>query len=156
MRRSVKNRNKVKPDIVFNSEKVEKFINYVMEKGKKNTARKVVYGAFDLIKERAKVEDPMEVFDTALKNAGPTMEVRSRRVGGANYQVPREVRPERRSYLSMKWIIDAARSKKGKPMHDKLAEEIMLAAKNEGEAIKKRENVHKMAEANKAFAHFAW
>lgn len=156
MRRSVKNRNIPKPDIMFNSQKVEKFINYVMERGKKNAARKIVYGAFDLIKERAKVEDPMEVFDTALKNAGPTMEVRSRRVGGANYQVPREVRPERRSYLSMKWIIDAARSKKGKPMHDKLAEEIILASKNEGEAIKKRENVHKMAEANKAFAHFAW
>jgi small subunit ribosomal protein S7 len=102
------------------------------------------------------VADPMEVFDTALKNTGPTMEVRSRRVGGANYQVPREVRPERRSYLSMKWIIEAARAKKGKPMAEKLSEEIILASKNEGEAIKKRENVHKMAEANKAFAHFAW
>ncbi len=156
MRRKVKNRNKVKPDVVFNSQKVEKFINYVMERGKKNTARKVVYGAFDLIKEKAKVEDPIEVFDTALKNTGPTMEVRSRRVGGANYQVPREVRPERRSYLSMKWIIDAARAKKGKPMAEKLSEEIILASKNEGEAIKKRENVHKMAESNKAFAHFAW
>jgi len=156
MRRTVKNRNKVKPDAVFNSEKIEKFINYVMERGKKNTARKIVYGAFDTIKETEKVEDPIEVFDTALKNTGPTMEVRSRRVGGANYQVPREVRPERRSYLSMKWIIDSARAKKGKPMHKRLAEEIVLASKNEGEAIKKRENVHKMAEANKAFAHFAW
>ncbi len=156
MRRKVKNRNKVKPDVVFNSEKVEKFINYVMERGKKNTARKVVYSSFDLIKEKAKVEDPMEIFDTALKNTGPTMEVRSRRVGGANYQVPREVRPERRSYLSMKWIIDAAKAKKGKPMAERLSEEIILASKNEGEAIKKRENVHKMAEANKAFAHFAW
>ncbi len=156
MRRKAKNRNKAKPDVIFNSEKVEKFINYVMEKGKKNAARKIVYGAFDEIKEKEKVADPMEVFDTALKNTGPTMEVRSRRVGGANYQVPREVRPERRSYLSMKWIIDAARSKKGKPMHQKLAEELVLASKNEGEAIKKRENVHKMAEANKAFAHFAW
>ncbi len=141
---------------MFNSQKVEKFINYVMEKGKKNTARKIVYTAFDLIKDKAKVADPMEVFDTALKNTGPTMEVRSRRVGGANYQVPREVRPERRSYLSMRWIIDAARNKKGKPMAEKLSEEILLASKNEGEAIKKRENVHKMAEANKAFAHFAW
>ena len=156
MRGKVKNRNKVKPDIVFNSEKVEKFVNYVMQEGKKNTARKIVYGAFDLIKEKAKVADPMEIFDTALKNTGPTMEVRSRRVGGANYQVPREVRPERRIYLSMKWIIDAAKAKKGKPMHEKLSEEIILASKNEGEAIKKRENVHKMAEANKAFAHFAW
>ena len=98
----------------------------------------------------------MEVFGDAMRNAGPQMEVRSRRVGGANYQVPREVRPERRAYLSMKWIIDAAKAKKGKPMAEKLSEEILLASKNEGEAIKKRENVHKMAEANKAFAHFAW
>lgn len=156
MRGSVKNRNIAKPDIIFNSPKVEKFINYIMQEGKKNTARKIVYEAFDLIKEKAKVENPMEIFDTALKNTGPTMEVRSRRVGGANYQVPREVRPERRSYLSMKWIIDAAKAKKGKPMAEKLSEEIISASKNEGEAIKKRENVHKMAEANKAFAHFAW
>ena len=156
MRGKVKNRNIAKPDVIFNSQKVEKFINYVMQEGKKNTARKIVYGAFDLIKDKAKVADPMEIFDTALKNTAPTMEVRSRRVGGANYQVPREVRPERRTYLSMKWIIDAAYAKKGKPMHEKLSEEIILASKNEGEAIKKRENVHKMAEANKAFAHFAW
>lgn len=156
MRRKVKSKSVIKPDILFNSPKVEKFINYVMEKGKKNTARGIVYGAFDLIKNETKVENPMEIFDAALKNTGPTMEVRSRRVGGANYQVPREVRPERRSYLSMKWIIDAARAKKGKPMAKKLSEEIILASKNEGEAIKKRENVHKMAEANKAFAHFAW
>jgi len=156
MRRKVKNRNIVKPDVSFNSTKVEKFINYVMERGKKNTAREVVYSAFSLIKEKEKVEDPIVIFDTALKNTGPTMEVRSRRVGGANYQVPREVRAERRSYLGMKWIIEAARNKKGKPMSEKLAEEIILASKNEGEAIKKRENTHKMAEANKAFAHFAW
>lgn len=156
MRGAVKNRNIAKPDIKFNSQKVEKFINYVMERGKKNTARNIVYKAFDLIKDQAKVEDPMEVFDTALKNAGPTMEVRSRRVGGANYQVPREVRPERRIYLAMNWIIDAANAKKGKPMAEKLSEEIIMASKNEGEAIKKRENVHKMAESNKAFAHFAW
>lgn len=156
MRRKVKNRNIAKPDIKFSSQKVEKFINYVMDSGKKNTARTIVYKAFDLIKDKEKVEDPMEVFDTALKNTGPTMEVRSRRVGGANYQVPREVRAERRSYLSMKWIVDAARAKKGKPMAERLSEEIILASKGEGEAIKKRENVHKMAEANKAFAHFAW
>lgn len=156
MRRKIKNRNIVKPDVAFNSTKVEKFINYVMGEGKKNTARKIVYDAFNEIKTKEKVEDPMIVFDTALNNTGPTMEVRSRRVGGANYQVPREVRPERRSYLGMKWIILAARAKKGKPMHQKLAEEIILASKNEGEAIKKRENTHKMAEANKAFAHFAW
>lgn len=156
MRGKVKNRNIPQEDIKFNSQKVEKFINYIMQEGKKNTARTIVYTAFDMIKEKAKVADPMEVFDTALKNTGPTMEVRSRRVGGANYQVPREVRPERRSYLSMKWIIEAARAKKGKPMAERLCEEIMLAANNEGESVKKRENVHKMAEANKAFAHFAW
>ena len=156
MRRKVKNRNIVKPDLKFNSEKVEKFINRVMVCGKKQTAREIVYGAFDSIKEKSKVENPMEVFDTAMKNTGPVMEVRSRRVGGANYQVPREVRPERRQALSMKWIIDAARSKKGQPMHLKLADELIAAAKGEGEAVKKRDNVHKMAEANKAFAHFAW
>ncbi|HAO64866.1 TPA: 30S ribosomal protein S7 [Candidatus Taylorbacteria bacterium] len=156
MRRKVKNRNIVKPDIKFNNDKVEKFINRVMLSGKKQTAREIVYGAFEVVKEKAKVENPIEVFDTAMKNTGPVMEVRSRRVGGANYQVPREVRPERRQALSMKWIIDAARSKKGQPMHMKLADELIAAAKGEGEAVKKRENVHKMAEANKAFAHFAW
>ncbi|OHA91646.1 MAG: 30S ribosomal protein S7 [Candidatus Zambryskibacteria bacterium RIFCSPHIGHO2_01_FULL_49_18] len=156
MRRKLKAKPKIEPDYLYDSEKVTKFVNYVMGEGKKNTARKVVYGALDMIKEKTKNENPLEIFETALKNTGPTMEVRSRRVGGANYQVPREVRPERRQFLSMKWIIDAARNKKGKPMHEKLAEEIIAASKNEGEAIKKRENMHKMAESNKAFAHFAW
>ena len=156
MRRKVKNRNKVGPDSTYNSEKVGKLINYCMEQGKKNTARTIVYGAFDIVKEKAKTENPLEIFEAALKNTGPMMEVRSRRVGGANYQIPREVRPERRGYLSMKWIIEAAQAKKGKPMHVKLADEIISASKNEGEAVKKRENTHKMAEANKAFAHFAW
>ena len=127
-----------------------------MESGKKTTARAVVHECMVIIKDRAKVENPIEVFELALKNTAPAMEVRSRRVGGANYQVPREVRPERKQALSMKWIIDAARSKKGKPIADKLADEIIAASNNEGEAVKKRENVHKMAEANKAFAHFAW
>lgn len=156
MRRKVTNRNIVGKDHVYNSEKVGKFINYVMLRGQKETARDIVYSAFDEIKTKMKVEDPMEVFDNALKNTGPLTEVRSRRVGGANYQVPREVRPERRSFLSMKWIIEAARSGKGKPMAERLADEIILAAKNEGVAVKKREDTHKMAEANKAFAHFAW
>ena len=156
MRRKVTNRNIVKADTKYNSEKVSKFINYVMERGQKQTARGIVYDAFEMVKEKAKVEDVMEVFDTALKNTGPVTEVRSRRVGGANYQVPREVRPERRNFLSMKWIVEAARSKKGKSLSLKLADEIILASKNEGEAVKKRENTHKMAEANKAFAHFAW
>lgn len=156
MRRKVTNRNIVGPDSVYGSEHIGKLINYVMERGKKNTARSVVYGALDVIKEKEKTTTPLDVLDTAMKNTGPTMEVRSRRVGGANYQIPREVRQERRQALSMKWIVEAARAKKGKPMHEKLAEEIILAAKNEGEAVKKRENTHKMAEANKAFAHFAW
>jgi small subunit ribosomal protein S7 len=156
MRRRVKNRNIPTPDMSYNSAKVAKLINYCMQSGKKHTAQTIVYGALDIIKEKGPVKDPLEVLDTALKNTGPVTEVRSRRVGGANYQVPREVRPERRQSLSMKWIIEAARAKKGKPMHMKLAEEIMLASKNEGEAVKKRENTHKMAEANKAFAHFAW
>jgi small subunit ribosomal protein S7 len=127
-----------------------------MESGKKNIARKIVTDCMEAIKEKAKVENPIEIFESALKNTAPLMEVRSRRVGGANYQVPREVRPERKQALSMKWIVEAARSKKGQPIHLKLADEIILASKNEGEAVKKRENVHKMAEANKAFAHFAW
>jgi small subunit ribosomal protein S7 len=131
-------------------------INYVMKDGKKTVAERVVYDAFDEIKKLAKTEEPIVVFDTAMKNTGPIMEIRSRRVGGANYQVPREVRPQRRDALALTWILEAARGKKGKPMATKLAEELILASKNEGEAIKKRDNVHKMAEANKAFAHFAW
>jgi small subunit ribosomal protein S7 len=156
MRRKVKAKRPLTPDAVYNSVKITKFINYTMEEGKKNAARKIIYGALDTIKEKEKVEDPLEILEAAFKNTGPAMEVRSRRVGGANYQIPREVRQERRTFLSMKWIIDAARAKKGAPMHKKLADEILLAAKNEGEAVRKRENTHKMAEANKAFAHFAW
>ncbi len=156
MRRKVKRKFETQPDNTFNSLKVSKLINYVMEEGKKNAARKIVYDAMDLIKEKAKTDQPIEIFELALKNTAPMMEVRSRRVGGANYQVPREVRPERRQSLSMKWIVDAARSKKGQPMANKLSDEIIAASKNEGEAVKKRENTHKMADANKAFAHFAW
>jgi len=156
MRRQVKNRNIAKADDKYNSEKVGKFINHLMHDGKKSVATRVVYDAFEIIKEQEKVENPLEVFETALKNISPMVEVRSRRVGGANYQVPREVRPERRTYLGMNWLLVSARSGKGKPMAKKLAEEIILASKGEGEAVKKRENTHKMAEANKAFAHFAW
>jgi small subunit ribosomal protein S7 len=156
MRRKVKNRNVAKEDSKFKSLEVGKFINYCMWSGKKTTATAIVYNCFDDIATKMKVENPIEIFNTALKNTAPSVEVRSRRVGGANYQVPREVRPERRQYLSMKWIIDAARSKKGAAMHKKLADEIIAASKNEGEAVRKKENTHKMAEANKAFAHFAW
>ena len=156
MRRKIKNRNIVGPDPVYQSVKIAKFINYIMEEGKKETSRGIVYGSMDLIKEKMKTDNPIEVFENAIKNTAPTMEVRSRRVGGANYQVPVEVRPDRRLALSLRWIIEGARGKKGAPMVEKLADELIAAAKGEGNAVKKRENVHKMAEANKAFAHFAW
>lgn len=156
MRRKVNNRNIVSPDFIYNSQKLEKFINYVMWSGKKETARKVMYAAFDVIKEKTGNPNPLEIFDLALRNAGPMTEVRSKRIGGANYQVPVEVRAERRLALAMRWIRDAARGGKGRPMHLKLADELIAASKNEGAAIKKKEDTHKMAEANKAFAHFAW
>ncbi len=142
------------PDVVFGRVELGRFINYVMKDGKKSTAEKLVYGAFDKVKESTK-EDPMVVFERALENVMPLLEVASKRVGGANYQVPREVRPERRFVLALRWIIGAARAKKGKGMADKLAEEIIAASKNEGSAIKKKLDMHRMAEANRAFAHFA-
>ena len=116
----------------------------------------MVYDAFDLIKEKTKVESPVELFESAIRNVGPMMEIRSRRVGGANYQVPREVRPERKQALAFRWILTAARARKGMPMHKRLAEELIAASNNEGVAIKKKEDTHRMAESNKAFAHFAW
>ncbi|MEX0652119.1 MAG: 30S ribosomal protein S7 [Candidatus Paceibacterota bacterium] len=153
MRRPLKKKTELRPDIMYDSVKVSKLINYIMERGKKNTARKVVYSAFAELAEKG---DAIEIFETALRNVEPSVEVRSRRVGGANYQVPREVRAERRLSLSLRWIIAAAKSRKGMPMHKRLADELLLASNKEGEAVKKRENTHKMAEANKAFAHFAW
>ncbi len=126
MRRKLKSKPVIRPDIQYKSEKVAKFVNYIMESGKKRAAQKSVRDALDAIKEKMQVENPLEIFESALKNTGPLMEVRSRRVGGANYQVPREVRAERKQFLAMKWIIEAARSKKGQPMHLKLAEELML------------------------------
>ncbi len=156
MRGKVKNRNIPAPDRTYNSPKVAKFINYLMYSGDKENARKVVYGAFNVIKEKTGNPNPLEIFDQAIKNAGPMMEVRSRRIGGANYQVPKEVRAERRIALAMRWIRDAARGRKGKAMKFSLAEELISASKNEGIAIKKKEDTHRMAESNKAFAHFAW
>ncbi len=156
MRRPVKKRKIPGPDYKYNSPKVERFINYVMEAGKKEIARKIVYGSFEIIKEKTKTDNPLEVFDKAIKNVGPLTEVRSRRVGGANYQVPREVRADRRFALAMRWILAAARAQKGKPMKECLAIELLSAANNEGTAVTKRINVHKMADSNKAFAHFAW
>lgn len=154
MRRPVKKNDFVKGDLRFDDKKVSKFINYIMQNGKKTVAQKIVYGAFDVIKEQTKKE-PLEVFELAMKNASPLVEVKSKRIGGSNYQIPVEVRDVRRFLLASRWIIDAARGKKGKPMHNKLAEELMLAANGEGTAVKKKEDVHKMAESNKAFAHFA-
>jgi small subunit ribosomal protein S7 len=141
------------PDEVYGSVKVHKLINYVMERGKKDTARKIVYKVMDELKKDG---DPVALFEQALENASPTVEVRSRRVGGANYQVPREVRPERRLALGLRWMVEAAEGTKGKPMHESLLHEIKAAIKGEGSAVTKKETTHRMAEANKAFAHFAW
>lgn len=154
MRRKLKSKRVLTPDYRYQSPKVAKLINYVMEKGHKNIAQEIVYGAFEEIKQTTKKE-PLEIFEAALQNSGPLMEIKTRRVGGANYQIPHEVSDARKLTLSLRWLLEFARAKKGKPMHAKLAEEIMMAAKNEGETIKRRENVHKMAEANRAFAHFA-
>lgn len=157
MRRPIKKRPEVKPDVRYGSVEVERLINYIMLRGQKETARKIVYAAFEEIKNAKEGGgEPLEIFETALRNAGPQMEVRSRRVGGANYQVPREVRPERRQALALRWITAAARSQKGQPTFKALANELMLAAKEEGVAVKKKEDTHRMAEANRAFAHFAW
>lgn len=155
MRRKRSFIREIEPDPQYNNVMVAKFTNYVMRKGKKSTARKIVYQTFKIIQEKYKL-DPLVAFDTAIKNVEPLLEVKSRRIGGATYQVPREVRGERKLSLAFRWILGAARAKKGKPMHEKLAEELVLAAKNEGTAIKKKLDTHRMAEANKAFAHFAW
>jgi small subunit ribosomal protein S7 len=154
MRSPLKNKHPRRPDSEYSSEAITRFINTVMWDGKKDTARKVVYDALEIIKKSDK--DPIETFETAIRNVSPLMEVRSRRVGGANYQVPREVPQQRRVSLAYRWLINAARAKKGKPMAQKLADEILLAVNNEGTAIKKKDDMHRMADANKAFAHFAW
>jgi small subunit ribosomal protein S7 len=142
-----------RPDRKYNDILVGRFINSVMKEGLKRTAENIVYDAFDLIREKLNNE-PLDVFKKAVQNCQPSVEVRSRRVGGANYQVPTEVRPERRTALAIKWILTYTRDKKGKSMAEKLANELMAAANNEGSAVKKKEDVHRMAEANKAFAHF--
>ncbi len=151
----IKNKNEIKPDPVYNNVVVSKFINQVMRWGEKSTAQKIVYKAFDIIKEKTKKE-PLEVFEQALENAAPLLEVKSKRVGGATYQVPREVKGERRMTLAMRWIIQSARSKKGKPIRERLAAELIDASQNQGWAVKKKQDTHRMAEANRAFAHFAW
>lgn len=144
----------IEPDPRYQSLVVAKFINVIMQRGKKTVARHIVYTSFDLVEAELK-QPPVQVFETALKNVAPVVEVKSRRVGGANYQVPIEVGPKRRQTLAFRWLIDAARSKKGRPMAKKLAEEFVLASQNQGDAVKKKQDVHRMAEANRAFAHFA-
>lgn len=155
MRRKRNVQRDIAPDIKYGNVTVEKLINYVMKDGKKSTARTIVYGAFDILEGQAK-KPALEVFEEAMRNVSPVVEVKSRRIGGANYQVPREVRGERRLALAFRWLLEAARKKSGRSMAEKLAEELMLATKNEGNAVKKKMDTHRMAEANKAFAHFAW
>lgn len=154
-RRGKIKRIEVLPDPVYNSVVLAKFINQIMLDGKKSTAEKIVYGAFDVIKERTG-KDPMEVFEEAMNNVMPVLEVKARRVGGANYQVPIEVRADRRQTLGIRWLVLNAKKHSGKGMVEKVAGELMDAANNTGASVKKREDTHKMAEANKAFAHFRW
>jgi small subunit ribosomal protein S7 len=144
----------IAPDRTYGDVTLALFINKVMKKGKKTTAQRLVYGAFDIIKEKTKKE-PIDVFRQAIDNASPILEVRPKRIGGATYQVPVEVKGGRKLALAIRWILDGARSKKGKPMAEKLSQELIEAANNQGGAIKKKNDTHKMAEANKAFAHFA-
>ena len=147
-------KRKILPDPQYQSVVLAKFINYVMEKGKKSTALKIVYEAMESMKKKTSL-NPLDIFDEALKNVMPLIEVRGRRIGGANYQVPIPVRGERRYALAFRWIIGAARNKKGRPMAEKLASELLNASNKEGDAVKKKNDVHRIAEANRAFAHFA-
>ncbi len=156
MRRRRAEKREPRPDPKYNSKVLGKFMNMVMERGKKSVAEKIVYGALEDIKEKVKDKDPLEVFMQALENTRPLLEVKSRRIGGATYQVPLEVKLERGQFMAMRWIRDFARAQKGKAMKEKLAIEIVSAYNKEGGAIKKREDTHRMAEANKAFAHYKW
>src|SRR5512146_2837962 len=146
----------LKPDSRFNSKLVSKFINCLMWDGKKSVAQKIFYDAMDIAKEKVKEVPPLELFETAINNVKPFVEVRSRRVGGANYQVPMQVNKKRQQSLAIRWILEACRESSGRPMSVRLADELMAAYKKEGKAMTTRENTHRMAEANKAFAHFAW
>ncbi|MFH1269578.1 MAG: 30S ribosomal protein S7 [Candidatus Omnitrophota bacterium] len=156
MRRGKAQEREILPDPVFNSQIVAKFINMVTLQGKKSIAEKMVYGAFEIIKQQLNEADALKVFNKAIDNVRPRLEVKPRRVGGATYQVPIEVKQERGTSIALRWIRDFAKAKKGKSMQDKLAEEIMAAYKGEGSSIKKKDDTHKMADANKAFAHFRW
>lgn len=155
MRRKRNVERAIVPDQKYGNALVAKLVNYVMRQGKKSVAERVVYRALDIVAKQMN-EDALAVFQRAIQNTSPLLEIKARRIGGATYQVPREVNAKRRTSLAFRWIINAARAKTGKPMAEKLAEEIALAAKNEGLAVKRKQDMHRMAEANKAFAHFAW
>ena len=154
MRRRRAEKRQVIPDIRYNSEIVARLINTVMERGKKSTAQGIVYGAFDIIKEQKSDMDPLEVFNAAMENVKPHLEVKSRRVGGSTYQVPLDVPAERQTSVALRWIVSYARGRKGVPMAKALASELIDAFNNTGNAVKKKEDTHRMAEANKAFAHY--
>ena len=154
-RRNRPPRRIIEPDVRHNSQLVARFGNKLMRKGKKSVAYRVLYDAFDIIEERTK-KPALEVFESAVKNATPMVEVRPRRVGGATYQIPIEVRPERRSSLSLRWLVQSARQRPGKSMAEKVASELMDAAAGQGASVKKKDDMHRMAEANRAFAHYRW
>ncbi len=154
MRKKRNYKRDIEPDIQHDSVTIARFVNYLMKDGKKSVAQEVVYKALAIASQKLE-KSPIEIFDKAIENASPVYEVVSKRVGGANYQVPREVRPQRKFFLACKWIIEGASGSKGRPMSDRLADELIAAFNNDGGAIKKKQNVHKMAEANRAFAHFA-
>ena len=154
MRRAKPEKREILPDIRYKSVTIQTMIHHMLERGKKSTAVNVMYDTLDIVRERSGGKDPVEVFDTAMRNVAPAMEVKPRRVGGATYQVPMEVAPVRRTTLAIRWVLDSARARAGKSFAEKLADELMDAYKNEGASIRKREETHKMAEANRAFSHY--
>jgi small subunit ribosomal protein S7 len=154
MRRAKPEKREILPDIRYNSVTIQTMIHHMLHRGKKSTAVNVMYDTLDIVRERSAGKDPVEVFDTAIRNVAPAMEVKPRRVGGATYQVPMEVPPVRRTTLAIRWVLDSAKARAGKSFAEKLADEIMDASKNEGASIRKREETHKMAEANRAFSHY--
>ena len=156
MRKSHASKRIVTPDPKFGDVLVNRFINNIMEDGKKHIAQTILYKSFEIISDRVKTQNPLDVFKKAVHNVSPVIEIRARRVGGATYQVPTEVRPERRTALAIRWILNYAHDRSDKSMSQKLAAELIAAANGEGNAVKKKEDTHRMAEANKAFAHFKW
>lgn len=154
MRRAKPLKREILPDIRYHNLNIQTMIHHMLHRGKKSTATRVMYATMDLIRERSSGKDPVEVFETALSNISPAMEVRPRRVGGATYQVPMEVPPARRKTLAIRWLLDSAQARSGKSFAEKLADELLDAYKNEGASVRKREETHKMAEANRAFSHY--